>query len=123
MNLQGEYCFYIFLPMDYTKESLNKLHIVELKNVAKSLKLQYGGSKTQLIKRIIDANTPDNTKPVVHSHPAHLSPPDKKIIGVIVEDTPKMIQIGKLKEHNKARDLYYSLGVLYYEVDKDFNFL
>lgn len=106
-----------------TKEELNKLHLIELKNLAKSLKVQYGGSKTQLIKRILDASTPEVFKPVVHSHPSQMSPPDKKIVGVITSDTVKMNQIGKLKENNKVKDLYYSLGVLYYEVDKDFNFL
>ena len=106
-----------------TKEELNKLHLIELKNLAKSLKIQYGGSKTQLIKRILDASTPEVFKPVVHSHPAQMSPPDKKIVGVITSDTVKMNQIGKLKENNKVRLLYYSLGVLYYEVDKNFNFL
>lgn len=109
--------------MEINKENLQKLHLIELKNIAKSLKIQYGGSKPQLIKRIIDASTPEVFKPVVHSHSAQASPIDKKIVGVITSDKERMIQIGKQKELNRARDLYYSLGVLYYEVDKDFNFL
>ena len=109
--------------MEMTKEELNKLHLIELKNNAKSLKVQYGGTKPQLIKRIIDASTPEVFKPVVHSHSAQASPIDKKIVGVITSDKDRMVQIGKQKESNRAKDLYYSLGVLYYEVDKDFNFL
>ena len=109
--------------MEINKEKLQKLHLIELKNIAKSLKIQYGGSKSQLIKRIIDASTPEVFKPVVHSHSAQSSPIDKKIVGVITSDKERMIQIGKQKELNRAKDLYYSLGVLYYEVDKDFNFL
>lgn len=109
--------------MEMTKEKLNKLHIIELKNIAKSLKIQFGGTKTQLVKRIIDASTPEVFKPVIHSHPPSASPQDKKIVGVIISDTSRMNQIGRLRETNKVKDLYYSLGVWYYEVDIDFNFL
>ena len=38
-------------------------------------------------------------------------------------ESDKRQQIGKLREKNKVKDLYYSMGVHYYEVDKDFNFI
>ena len=38
---------------EYTKEKLNKLSLVELKVIAKELKISIVGSKSDLIKRIL----------------------------------------------------------------------
>ena len=38
-------------------------------------------------------------------------------------DNDKRVQLGKFREKNNVRELYYSMGVHYYEVDKDFNFI
>ena len=41
----------------------------------------------------------------------------------MISENEKRIQIGKLREKNNVKELYYSMGVHYYEVDKDFNFI
>jgi len=41
---------------------------------------------------------------------------------VISDDTEKSRQIGKQVEQKKAQFLYYSMGVRYYVMDKDFTF-
>lgn len=107
--------------MEVKREDLKKQSLQELKILAKSYGLQYGGSKTQIIKRIVD-----HTKPViivVHSHPASVSLTDKKIIGTKMEEGDKRRQIGQQIDKGNAQLLYYSMGVHYYEVDKDFEYL
>jgi len=106
--------------MDMTKENLKKLHLVELKNLCKKYRLHQSGTKSQLINRILEIEKP--ITPVVHSHPASLTAPDKKIVGVISDDTEKSRQIGKQMEQKKAQFLYYSMGVRYYVMGKDFTF-
>ena len=42
--------------MEITKEYLKTLHLVQLKNICKDFRINHGGSKAQLITRILDAN-------------------------------------------------------------------
>jgi len=101
--------------MDY-----NKLSLVELKNICKSKNLQYGGSKKELIKRIVDFEKP---LPItINDHKGFNLPKDKKIIGVKMGDIEKSMRVSKELEKNTARRMYYSMDVFYYMVDKDFTF-
>lgn len=107
--------------MEVGKEESKKLSLQELKLIAKSHGLKYGGTKTQIIKSIVDFNTPEEVK--VHSHPASLSGHDKKIIGIKMDEREKHVQVGKEVEKVRAKMLYYSMGVHYYEVNKTFEFI
>jgi len=107
--------------MEITKEYLQSLHLVQLKKICKDYRVNYGGTKPQLIFRILDANKP--VTPVLNNHPESLSPSDKKIVGVINGETDKGRQIGRQIEMKKATFLYYAVGVRYYIVDKDFEFI
>jgi len=101
--------------MDY-----NKLSLVELKNICKSKNLQYGGTKNELIKRIVDFEKP---LPItINDHKGFNLPKDKKIVGIKMGDTEKSMKVSKEIEKNTARRMYYSMDVFYYMVDKEFSF-
>jgi 2'-5' RNA ligase len=101
--------------MDY-----NKLSLVELKNICKSKNLQYGGTKNQLIKRITDSEKPIPV--TINEHKGFNLPKDKKIVGVKMGDTEKLMRVSKEIEKKTARRMYYSMDVFYYMVDKEFSF-
>jgi hypothetical protein len=101
--------------MDY-----NKLSLVELKNICKSKNLQYGGTKKELIKRIIEFEKP--LPVIINDHKGFNLPKDKKIIGVKMGDIEKSMRVSKELEKNDARRIYYSMDVFYYMVDKEFSF-
>jgi len=101
--------------MDYSELSL-----VELKNICKSKNLQYGGTKNELIKRIVEFEKP--LPVIINDHKGLNLPKDKKIVGIKMGDTEKSIMISKEIEKNTARRMYYSMDVFYYMVDKDFTF-
>ena len=107
--------------MEITKDNLKKLSLQELKILAKSYKLLIGGTKAQIIKRLVDHTKPEPV--VVHSHPASLSPSGKKIVGAKTTEGDKLRQLGQQVEKKRAFKLYYSMGVHYFEVDKEFEFI
>jgi hypothetical protein len=107
--------------MEITKDNLKKLSLQELKILAKSYKLLIGGTKTQIIKRLFDHTRPEPV--VVHSHPASLSPLGRKIVGAKTTEGDKLRQLGQQVEKKYAFKLYYSMGVHYFEVDKEFEFI
>jgi hypothetical protein len=107
--------------MEITKDNLKKLSLQELKILAKSYKLLIGGTKTQIIKRLLDHTRPEPV--VVHSHPASLSPLGRKIVGAKTTEGDKLRQLGQQVEKKHAFKLYYSMGVHYFEVDKEFEFI
>jgi hypothetical protein len=107
--------------MEHTRENLKKLSLVEIKLICKEYSLHRTGTKTKLINSILDFIKP---VPVTVSLPTEYKPPKgKKVIGIMMGESDKRKQIGKLREKNKVKDLYYSMSVHYYEVDKDFNFI
>jgi hypothetical protein len=108
--------------MTYTKEQLQGLHEVELKDICKKLKIIYSGKKSQIIKRIIDESTPEDYKAVVINYPLSVAPPGRKWLGVALDDTDKCNKIGKLVEQGKANFIFYSMKVRYYEVPREFTF-
>tara|TARA_R110000803_G_scaffold43518_3_gene92794 strand:+ start:1046 stop:1375 length:330 start_codon:yes stop_codon:yes gene_type:complete len=105
-----------------SKDKLKNLSLQELKIICKSLNLGITGTKLQLIKNILETTRPE---PVVISKiPDSVASPGKKIVGVKLEDGKELrIQLGKEVEKNNAKIIFYSAGVHYYEVDKNFNFL
>jgi hypothetical protein len=107
--------------MEITKDNLKKLSLQELKILAKSYKVLIGGTKTQIIKRLLDHTRPEPV--VVHSHPASLSPLGRKIVGAKTTEGDKLRQLGQQVEKKYAFKLYYSMGVHYFEVDKEFEFI
>ena len=107
--------------MEITKDNLKKLSLQELKILAKSYKLLIGGTKTQIIKRLLDHTRPEPV--VVNSHPASLSPLGRKIVGAKTTEGDKLRQLGQQVEKKHAFKLYYSMGVHYFEVDKEFEFI
>ena len=108
--------------MTYTKEQLQGLHEIELKDICKKLKIVSSGKKSQIIKRIIEEITPDDYKPVVTNYPLSVAPPGKKWLGVALDDTDKCNKIGKLVEQGKANFIFYSMKVRYYEAPREFTF-
>lgn len=107
--------------MEVKREDLKGKSLQELKIIAKSYGLRYGGTKAKIIKDIID-----HTKPIpiiVHSHPSSLSGPGNKIIGLKIDEGEKRVQLGKEREKGRVKLLYYSMGVHYYEVKKEFEFI
>lgn len=107
--------------MEYTKEDLKKLSLVELKLVCKDLHIGITGTKSQLIKSIVDLMKPE---PEIVSIPKDYKPPKgKKVIGLKMSEHEKLVQLGKLREKGKVQDLYYATGAHYYLVDKEFQFV
>lgn len=106
--------------MELTKSNLKNLHLVELKNLCKEHGLQHGGSKTQIINRLVESQKIDV---VINSHPSSLTPPGKKIVGIKLSDNNLRVQIGKEVEKGRAQLLYYSMGVHYYQVLNSFDFI
>lgn len=107
--------------MEHNREDLKKLSLVELKILCKQYGLHRTGTKTQLIKKILDLTKPEPI--VVNSYSHYKLPPDKKIIGLKIDESEKRVQLGKIREKGKVKDLCYSMGVHYYIVDKDFQFI
>jgi len=106
--------------MEYTKENLKNLSLVELKLICKELHINRSGTKTQLINSIVELMKPS---PKIVSIPKEYKPPkDKKVVGIKMNENEKQVQIGKLKEKGLTRFLYYSMGTNYYLVDKEFQF-
>jgi hypothetical protein len=101
--------------MDY-----DKLSLIELKNLCKSRRLPYGGSKNQLVKRIKDFERP--VPVTINDHKGFDLPKGKKIVGVKMGDKEKSQRVGKEKEKGKVKNLYWSMDVFYYMVDSDFSF-
>jgi len=106
--------------MEYTKEELNKLSLVEIKLLCKELRLERSGTKAKLIKSIVELMKPE---PEIVSIPKEFKPPTgKKVIGLKMSEHEKRVQLGKLREKGKVQNLYYAMGTHYYLVDKEFQF-
>jgi len=106
--------------MDYTKENLKNLSLVELKLICKELGLGITGTKARLINSINNLVKP---QPEIISIPKDFKPPKgKKVIGLKISEHEKRVQLGKLREKGKVQDLYYAMGAHYYLVDKEFQF-
>lgn len=107
--------------MEHTRENLKTLSLVEIKQICKGYSLRITGTKTKLINSILNYTKEPGV--TINLPTEHKSPTGKKVIGVIMGDHEKSVQLGKLREKNNVKTLYYSMGVHYYEVDKDFKFI
>jgi hypothetical protein len=95
---------------EYTKDKLDKLSLVELKVIAKELKISIAGSKTEIIKRILAEFKP---QPILIN--THQPRDGKKVIGVAINDKEKLVKMGQLVEKSQATYQYYSMGVVYFD--------
>lgn len=104
-----------------SRDDIKDLSLQELKIICKEYRINKSGTRAQIIKRIWDHVKPEPV--VVHSHPASLSPDGKKIVGAKTSETDKLRQLGQQVEKKQARIIYYSMGVHYFEVNKEFEFV
>lgn len=95
---------------EYTKDKLNKLSLVELKVIAKELKISIVGTKSNLLKRILCEFKP---QPIQIN--THQIKDGKIILGIPSNDKEKLIKMGSMIEKSQASFYYYSMGVVYYE--------
>lgn len=102
-------------------EDLKKLSLQELKIVSSEYKLNRTGTRSELIKRIWALAKPEPI--TINNHPASLTPSGRKVVGVKLSDSEKQKQIGAQREKGNIIMLYYSMGVHYYEVNTNFQFV
>lgn len=104
-----------------TIEELKKLSLQELKIMCSDYSLSRAGTRSELIKRIWEFIKPEPI--TLNRHQDINTPKGRKIIGIKLDETEKQKQIGLQREKGNVVTLYYSMGVNYYEVNKDFQFL
>jgi hypothetical protein len=91
---------------------LDKLDLIEIKNLCKKQGISSVGDKKTLVKNL--KYYLDPVEGSINSHPNRKLPSDKKIIGIKIEEKEKLNLILK----NKGQFLYYSFGYHYYLVNK-----
>lgn len=91
---------------------LDKLDLLEIKNLCKKYDIGVVGDKKTLIKKL--KYFLDPVEGTINTHPGRKIPSDKQIVGVKVEEKEKLNSILK----NKGQFLYYSFGYQYYLVNK-----
>ena len=97
---------------EYTKQKLDSKSLVEIKLIAKELKISIAGTKSELIRRILAEFKPQPV--LINTHP----PKDgKQIVGIKLNDKDRLIQNSSLIEQKKSRFVYYSMGAVYFEVN------
>lgn len=94
-----------------TKQNLDSKSLVELKVLAKELKLSIAGSKSEIIRRILGEFKPQPV--LINTHPIK---DGRKIIGIKMDDNDNLKMNGVKVEQKNSRFVYYSMGVLYFEV-------
>ena len=104
-----------------SKDDIKGLSLQELKIICADYKINKTGTKAELIKKIWEHVKPEPI--VINTHPASVSPAGKKMVGVKLTDSERQRQIGIQRQKDLVNFIYYSMGVHYYEVDKDFEFL
>lgn len=98
----------------YSKEELSKKSLVEIKIIAKELRIPISGSKSQIISLILDS-----FKPIVSSLNTHTSMGKNAntIYGIKMTDNEKLISNSKKLEEKKCKFLYYSMGYFYFSTE------
>ena len=98
----------------YSKEELSKKSLVEIKIIAKELRIPISGSKSQIISLILDS-----FKPIVSSLNTHTSRGKNAhtIYGIKMTDKEKLISNSKKIEEKKCKYLYYSMGYFYFSTE------
>jgi len=92
------------------KSELEKLSLIELKNLCKQEGLNFDKSKEQLIFALDEYYKPMKvvTKPMKSAK--------TKTKAVKLEDTQSLIEMGKLVEKKLARRVYYANGNIYFDL-------
>ena len=76
---------------EYTKQKLDSQSLVEIKLIAKELKISIAGTKSELIRRILAEFKPQPV--LINTHP----PKDgKQIIGIKLNDKDRLVQNSSL---------------------------
>jgi hypothetical protein len=98
----------------YSKEELSKKSLVEIKIIAKELRIPINGSKSQMISLILDS-----FKPIVSSLNTHnsMGKNANTIYGIKMTDKEKLINNSKKVEEKKCKFFYYSLGYFYFSTE------
>lgn len=91
---------------------LDKLGLIEIKNLCKKQGISSVGDKKTLVKNL--KYYLDPVEGSINNHHNRKIPSDKKIIGIKIEEKEKLNLIFK----NKGQFLYYSFGYHYYLVSK-----
>ena len=107
--------------MSYSKTDLDKKTVIELRYICKKHKLPLSSKKSDLIKNILEHFTVP--EPIINTNKTLKVVGGKKIVGVKITDKSKLIEISKQLTNNGNKILYYSMGVVYYLVDEQFNFV
>lgn len=93
------------------KSELEKLSLVELKNLCKKEGLNFDKSREELIFALDEYFKPMRIK----SEPTKKSP-KLKIKAVKLEDSEQLTEMGKLVEKKLAHKLYYANDNIYFEL-------
>ena len=93
------------------KNQLEKLSLVELKNLCKKEGLNFDKSREELIFALDEYFKPMKIK----SEPTKKSP-KLKIKAVKLEDSEQLTEMGKLVEKKLAHRLYYANDNIYFEL-------
>ena len=93
------------------KNQLEKLSLVELKNLCKKEGLNFDKSREELIFALDEYFKPMRIK----SEPTKKSP-KLKIKAVKLEDSEQLTEMGKLVEKKLAHKLYYANDNIYFEL-------
>lgn len=93
------------------KNEIEKLSLVELKNVCKKEGLNFDKNKEELIFALEEYFKPMRIKP----EPQKKSP-KPKIKGIKLSDSEQLHEMGKLVEKKQAHRLYYANDSIYFEL-------
>lgn len=93
------------------KNELQKLNLVELKNLCKKEGLNFDKSREELIFALDEYFKPMRVK----SEPQKKSP-KLKIKGVKISESEQLVEMGKLVEKKQAHRLYYANDTIYFEL-------
>ena len=93
------------------KSELEKLSLIELKNLCKKEGLNFDKSKDELIFALDEYFKPMRIKPTTTTKSVKY-----KTKAIKLEDSQSLIEIGKLVEKKLARRTYYANGNIHFEL-------
>jgi len=93
------------------KSELEKLSLIELKNLCKKEGLNFDKTREQLIFALDEYFKPMRIKPSTTTKSVKY-----KTKGIKLEDSQALIEMGKLVEKKLARRTYYANGNIYFEI-------
>ncbi len=93
------------------KSELEKLSLIELKNLCKKEGLNFDKTREQLIFALDEYFKPMRIKPSITTKSVKY-----KTKGIKLEDSQALNEMGKLVEKKLARRTYYANGNIYFEL-------